>query len=316
MDQASDHGETVRRMGSHQDTVESSRRLRRTMYLVASLYVGAGFVVTIPAAAAGETLTAFLGFLVISGALAATAMVNALLQLGGRAAAIEDKLRDLAEAVATLNGSRQTATIGSTVDGDAEAGSTSAMVDLTDAGLNDPSSLAAAAVDGEVYPRLVTLVDDGSHSVAAFETRAASTGRRTEAISDVATLTPPGVSDVSSEVPLRSLLHSWTAARQTGDLGACRSIYAALIDTADAELVETLRDQLAELSDSTRKSLRDRFAGHVRAGELGGAIEVGERLRELFPDSALSGDYERLKPILLRRMKAHHAGPSNSTGDS
>jgi hypothetical protein len=289
--------------------------MRRTMYLVASLYVGAGFFVTIPAAAAGETLTAFLGFLVISGALAATAMVSALWQVIAKAAAMEDKLQALAEAVETLNRDRRTATMGSAADDTTDPDSTPTIVDLTDAGLDDPSTLAAAELDRDVYPRLVSLIDDGPPPTTEFEPPASARDHHPETADDAATLVRTNDSNGSSDGSIRNLMRSWSAARNSGDLGACRSIFAALADTADPDLVETMHDQLAQLSESTKNALRDRFADHVRAGELGGAIEAGERLRELFPDSTLADEYNRLKPILLRRMESHPARPSSAPGN-
>lgn len=294
-------------MSPHQDMMEKSRRTRQAMYLVASIYVGAGFFVTIPAAIAGNTIIAFLGFLVISGVLAVAAIVNSLLQVSARVGAMEEKIDALTSLHATMARNTQTSTIGSAADAFVQQANNPEIVDLSDAGVEDPSSLAAATLDQEVFPRLVTESDEPSiQDPFRYDTVASQTHNSIDSESSddhVAESTANGRNGHSPS--FKETMQLWVAARGAGDLSACRAIISSMPESADPDLVETMHEQLDELNETARHSLREKFAEHVRAGEIAGAIEIGERLRELFPDSDLAEEFVQLKPLLEKRIDSH-----------
>lgn len=288
--------------------MEKSRRTRQAMYLVASIYVGAGFFVTIPAAIAGNTIIAFLGFLVISGVLAVAAIVNSLLQVSARVGAMEEKIDALTSLHETLARNTRSSTIGSSAAGAfTQQTSNPEIVDLSEAGVEDPSSLAAATLS-EVFPRLVTDVDElVIQDPFTYESIAspAPAPIESEPIDDhVADLSGNGRNGHSS-MSFKETMQLWVTARGAGDLSACRAIINSMPESADPDLVETMHEQLDELNETARHSLREKFAQHVRAGEIAGAIEIGERLRELFPDSDLAEEFVQLKPLLEKRIDSH-----------
>lgn len=287
--------------------MEKSRRTRQAMYLVASIYVGAGFFVTIPAAIAGNTIIAFLGFLVISGVLAVAAIVNSLLQVSARVGAMEEKIDALAALHNSMARNTQTATIGSSAGAFSQQASNPEIVDLSEAGVEDPSSLAAATLS-EVFPRLVTDVDElVIQDPFTYESIASPAPAPIDSEpSDDHVAEPSGNGrNGHSSMSFKETMQLWVTARGAGDLSACRAIINSMPESADPDLVETMHEQLDELNETARHSLREKFARHVRAGEIAGAIEIGERLRELFPDSDLAEEFVQLKPLLEKRIDSH-----------
>jgi len=55
--------------------------------------------------------------------------------------------------------------------------------------------------------------------------------------------------------------------------------------------------------DQTERELRTSFATCVREGDYAGALAVGERIAELFPNRAMTSEFIRIRPHLLRRHR-------------
>lgn len=69
-----------------------NRRTRKTVTVVSAFYVVIGFCLAIPAAVDGDRLSTFLGFLIISGALAAGVLISAVFSLGARLETLEKRM--------------------------------------------------------------------------------------------------------------------------------------------------------------------------------------------------------------------------------
>ena len=139
-------------MNPYKQMAETARRTRKTLYIVAGLYVAVGFVVLVGAALAGDPLSAFLGFLIVSGALAVAILVSSVLRLSARLSAIDEGLADIRAQLDRIENSRPlagTLTAAMPADGDPD------MLDLAAIGLGDPASITAATLDRDVFPRLV-----------------------------------------------------------------------------------------------------------------------------------------------------------------
>lgn len=279
-------------MATYADAVENARRIRRTLGVVAAMYVVIGFALAIPAAVGGDRLTAFLGFLIVSGALSVAFLINALTRIGVRVAAMADAVDALtARMPQTAHGTTipgATSTFGTVSDADA--------VDLADVGRSEAGDLSAATLEPNAYPRLAVAMDEQPPAESDPEP-----GERTD---------PVLVSDNSgggadAELSVRNLMRTWVVARRNGDVAACRRIYSVLMDIAGVDLSQLLSEQLSEVTDRARIALRDQFADQVRTQNYSAAIETGEAIREQFPDSTLVDEFDRIRPFLLRRLRRH-----------
>lgn len=82
-------------MNEHQNMLDDSRETKKTLYVVTAFYVAVGFALLVSSAVTGELLGTFLGFVIISGALAVTALLRAVLRIGLRVSAIEERMEQL-----------------------------------------------------------------------------------------------------------------------------------------------------------------------------------------------------------------------------
>jgi hypothetical protein len=106
---------------------------------------------------------------------------------------------------------------------------------------------------------------------------------------------------------VRNLLRAWTVARRTGDVLSCRRLFGALVDTADADLVALLREQLDGVEARLERGLRTEFAEHVRARRYPEALTTGDRLAACFPDGDAAEEYITIRPYLLQRVREKNA---------
>jgi hypothetical protein len=265
--------------------VESVRRTRNTMYLVAGLYIMVGFVVAVATAFQRDRLGTFLGFIIISGALSMGLIVRTALQVLVRVGHIEKSLHGFAERVDQLiplvlaNHQSATATVQ-----DADM-----LVDLTKVGAGQTHLLAAATLHRDVYPRLVVAMES-----AASESSALS-------LSSAASPGAPGSSTDTNGARTKDLLEQWKAAVAEEDLLACRRIYSTLIEFLDRDGAALLARQITYLEDDWERKLRDRFARQVRAREFVAALETGDQIAALLGGRAVAAEFLRLRPILARR---------------
>src|SRR3972149_464761 len=148
-------------MPTHASMMETSRHTTRMLYVVAAFYLVVGFVAASVSALNGDRLGTFLGFLIISGALGATALLRAVLRIGVRLSAIGDAMTEMHSRLGRLetglNEVRDHVGHGGCSAGDA---GDVRMLDLAAIGSGNPDVLAAATLDHEAFPRLLAKTEE------------------------------------------------------------------------------------------------------------------------------------------------------------
>jgi hypothetical protein len=293
-------------MTPHAQLIQSARHTRKTLYLVAGFYVVVGFVVAVAAAIQGDRLGTFLGFLIVSGALAMGLFFRAALHLGVRISDMGEGLDELRRRLERIERLMREIDAGGRKSTDPQASKT---LDLSEIGRGDPAVLAAATLDRDVYPRLVATMDeeppaqmDGARPRQANEPRREAVG--SGEVASAADMFGPNVG-----LTTKNLLRQWKVALREGDLAGCRGVLSALIDTAGPEAVEPLRVQIADLTERVERTLRDGFAAHVRDRDYASAIAIGERMCSLLPDRPVVEEFARLRPMLERCAARRHDQP-------
>ncbi|MHC4695680.1 MAG: hypothetical protein ACYTFA_02935 [Planctomycetota bacterium] len=304
---------------------QAARHTRKTVFIIAGVYVGIGFFVAAPAALRGDPLSAFLGFLIVSGALAGAVALNALLRLGVHQSEVGEAIDDVRTSLQRLerNGpSHNTCGTGSQPAKDMgcepvpHTAQSTAMIDLAALGNGDPSVLTAATLDRSGFPRLVTtmeeppptaddigLMEDGPSTETAENHprdlwHRFSTGE-THGLETRATLTP-ATHPHGAGLTTRNLLRAWKVALRDGDLQTCRSVISALVDTVGPERLAPLKSLLQDLTDRTEQSLRKAFSDCLARKDYAGALQIGEQICTLWPDHGVAADFRRVKPRLQR----------------
>ncbi len=270
-------------------SAESTRRARRTVHIVTGVYVVIGFIMAIPAALAGEPQAAFIGFLIISGALAAAALISSVLRLGARIGEVSHRLRSLQSQVAHLSAQPTDQAT------ETNPAMTSPGIDLAKLGTGDADLLTAATLDRSVYPRLVTTMEEQPPPDADRPTLIAH-GAEPSPHDELETISSmDGVATIS-------LMRQWKMGLRQNDLQTCRAVLATLVDIADADTVAQLQQQYTELADRTEHSLREEFALHLAGNDHAAMLETGRRMSELLPDRPLSQEFKLIEPHLLKRL--------------
>ncbi len=275
--------------------------IKKTLYVVTGLHVVVGFLIAIPAAFAGDRLSAFLGWLIIIVALAAGAVVNHVLRLGASIRSAGQSLDELLDRVERVERMLRDARESHS------AKSETRMMDLAAMGPGDPGQLVAASLDRDAYPRLVTTMDEQPPADSTERGPAPAdyaTGWGVSAPKDDRHRSPTGA---GGGVTSRNLHRQWKLSLRTGDLAKCREIFAAFVDTADSTTVASMRRQLELLADRTEASLRKRFSQSLREQDYAGLLLVGEQICALLPERPVADEFKRLKPLLLRRYEQHAA---------
>ena len=274
---------------------EAARRMSIGVYAIASLYVGVGLLIAFRAALVGDVFNALIGLLVVSGALGGAFFLIRGLHLATRVWAMGEALEDVRTRLSQLAQGSESEEVRE------DAADAVRVMNLAAIGDGDPSVLAAATLDRSRFPRLVATLDE-------LQERTAEAGKHANHESLLSEL-----DDAEAGLPedagpaTRNLLRQWRVALRTGDLNACREVYAAFVDVGDPELVARLSETLAKLDEQIRLDLRDIFRAAIRSGNYAEALTAGCELRILFPDSRASTDFERLEPHLRRRLEAHLA---------
>jgi len=306
--------------------METSRHTKKTLYVVAAFYVAVGFVAATASALNGDRLGTFLGFLIISGALASTALLRAVLRIGVRISAIGEAMEGLHARLNRVEMGLRAMREHVGVDGRAATAGGIRVLDLAAIGSGDPSVLAAATLDRQAYPRLVTTMDETPPAQSAEAEAAEHTFmplRPTLTPSDERTLDAMETQSETNAQPndtedddagfagaaTKNLLRQWKVALRDGDLAGCRAVYSALIDTAGAEAVASLAAQVEELADRIERSFREAFSLRVRERDYAGALAIGERMCSLLPDRAVVAEFLRVRAHLLRRLDPEPAQP-------
>jgi len=150
-------------MSTHATIMETNRLTKKTLYIVTALYVAVGFVAATASALSGDRLGTFLGFLMISGALGATALLRAVLRIEVRISAIGDAATEMHTRMGRLetelNETRDQLGLGG-----CSLGETGVMqlLDLAAMGGGNLDALTAATLDHKAYPRLSATIEEGS----------------------------------------------------------------------------------------------------------------------------------------------------------
>jgi hypothetical protein len=285
--------------------LDAARRTKATLYVIAAFYVAIGFFVAIPAAMNGDRLSAFLGFLIISGALACTFILRSILRLADHvctvsenAADVTDNLERLTKAVASLAAA-------------AHESASMRLVDLAAFGRGDPDLLAAARLDRDAYPRLVTTLDDdpqvGEPKVHAGERPGEEVnqgGAARDVLAAGATPAPVPGGAPARMVTTKNLLEEWKSGIRNGDLIACRAVYAALVDLVEPDALTPLTQQLDGLTAQAEQALRRLFTDCARRRDIEGMLEIGERIARLLPDRPAAREFRELRPFLRIKLEA------------
>ncbi|UCE60496.1 MAG: hypothetical protein JSU63_01860 [Phycisphaerales bacterium] len=282
-------------------TFEDHRRTRRTLFIVAAVYVSIGFFIAAPAALAGEPLTAFLGCLVICGALAGSVGLNAVLKLSAQMSEMGNALDDLRRGLHRIEDSLPTL---DTMRMNASSAESAANMDMDALGVN-LAALTAATFDRNAYPRLaISSVDKPRPN--APDTAGSDRPNRpkpTTTRPDPRDTDEHADADASNEVADDNLLRKWAVAMRNADLCAARKVFPELADKAAPDVVAKLRTQLRQLTCMTEASLRERFTTCVDQGDYTGALDVGERMCALLPEHRITVDFRRIRPHLQRRAR-------------
>ncbi len=270
--------------------VETNRHTRRTLYVVTGLYVVVGFLIAAVAALEGDRLSAFLGFVIISGTLAAAVLVNAVLRVGSRLTTLVERIEQVHDRLGQLEESR--------VIHETRAAAASADETLNTLGLAGeqpipPTVLTAANLDRSIFPRLVPTGDEQMAGGAANKTIAAP--RR-------------AASQLRGEPRVTSdrLWRKWETAVQAGDLAGGRALCSVLVDTVGPDAVATLTAEMDELTARTETSLRGQFSGYLQKRDYANALAIGAKITRLLPDRPIAAEFARVRPLLER----HLGGPS------
>jgi len=331
-------------MISHRRLLEITRDTKSTLYIVAVFYVLIGFVLATWGLVAGDRLGTFVGFVIISGALATTALLRAVLRMGIQLSSIHESLErlriDLGRPVAasptvptavptgpgkpaTTAASHSATTDTHPVRGaspDAQDARPLAVptskqvlptIDLANAPMENADVLAAATLERGVFPRLVrameaeppaqssdavSLMEDDSGDEIPVDALEWFDGPLAETAS------------VRSAAAVRNILRSWRVALRARDLPTCRRVFAALEDTADASVVDPLRQPLGELIARIERELRDEFTQRRRAGDFPGMLRVGQCICALLPERPIAAEFRRIEPHILRRAQEDELG--------
>ena len=294
------------RLLPHHRLLDSVRGTKKTLYVVAAFYVVVGFFLAVSAAIQGDRLGTFLGFIIISGALATAALFRAVLRIGLRISSVGESLDDVAGRLARLDQRKVAAPPESDA---ADRTESDHVIDLGESAPVDAALLAAATLNRKAYPRLADTMSERPPSRSGV---AHPEGSVNEPTADGSEAGSARSTSPASEVTSRNLMRSWKVALRNSDLGACRSVYAALVDTAEPQVVVRLSEELETLARKNEHELRERFASRVREQDYDGALAVGREINRLLPDRLIAEEYAKLEPHLLRhraRVERESAPP-------
>ena len=258
--------------------------------------MGIGFLLLVPSALAGDRLSAFLGFLIISAALAFAAALTVVLRLAIRMSAIGESLEEVRKQLEGIEQAGKVQELAAVEPGDP----TTQILNLAAIGPGDPSALTAGLLEQARFPRIAPAVVEGSSAGGTdrrFD-RSANTRVKGRAAGVAGPSEDGSMPTGKSGTAGRDLLRVWGGALRESDLATCREVLANLVDTAE------LTSQLDDLSERTECCLRAAFAECVRKRDYTTALAVGGRIRELFPDRRIARDFERVRPYLQDRASA------------
>ncbi len=249
--------------GHDEPFLESARRARKTLFLITGLYVLLGFLIAVPSAFAGDRISAFLGFLIVAGALGGSVGIHMMIRSRARIESLERKVDDLHELLRQVADRLDRPR--SAADSDA-AEPPATWVDLTTLGDGDPTPLVAASLERDRFPRLVATMEEQPPAQSS------------PASADVENHSVDAASDPSSDwfpaLTTRNLLREWKTGLRRRDVAACRRVYAAVVETVSERESAPLKEQLDRLADDVERELREAFAQCARRKDYAGLLEL------------------------------------------
>ncbi len=272
-----------------------TRRAKAILYAVTALYMIIGLVVGVSAALSGDRIDVFVGFLLITGAMGIAALGSLLFRLTTRVARLGEHIADIQDRLSRI------APAADSYSTPIHEESSAPLMDLAAIGKGNPSELAAARLDRDVLPRLVTLMED-KPPPEACETQE----RRTlDALSAEPAAQRVGREEdrndtCATAAAFKNLSREWKLALRHGDLAACRAVFAAFADTLDPSTLAPLELQLRRLADRTEESLRKAFTDSLHRRDYAGMLMVGERICKLLPDRQVAEEFKRIRLQLMR----------------
>ncbi len=275
--------------------MEKLRRAKKTIYLVACLYIVVGLVVAVVAALSGDRLSAFLGFLIITGSLACGAVLIVLLRFGAHLSSIGDQLQKFHQQLHNIQLTQRQFNSAVVTDAPRQ----DALPQPSQGHHPVEESLVAATLDRSRFPRLAKIMDNEPSGQSASS----------ENFSPRKTAASPTIQHGANVVKTMSirayttLPRTWQTAHREGDIAACRAILSTYVDTADDDAIDVMSLQLEQLIDQSAAHLRQSFAGHIHREDYEGALAVGHRIVELMPEHDLAEDFEKIKPFLFERVR-------------
>lgn len=277
-------------MTSYARLIESVRRTRNTLYLIAGLYIIIGFVVAFVTAMQRDRVGTFFGFVIISGALSMGLIARTALQVLVRIARIEECLTDLGERLQGLVHLMAAKSDSTTTS------SPTTILDLSAIGPGDPAQLAAAVLERDRYPRLVTAIEQADLGESPLSPLTPEIGSgKTQPPA------PSGTNGNGQSTRTRDLLQQWKTAMAKEDLVQCRQVFSAMVDIAEKEELKPLQSQIYQLQDRLEAKLREQFTVAIRRRDFAAAVQVGEKMTALLADRPVAAEFARLRPILTRR---------------
>lgn len=276
-------------MTPHQRILSMIRNSRKTLNVVTVFYVLVGFALATVSAFWGDRLGTFLGFVIISGALAFAVLLRVVLRIGLRISNITEHVDVIRSRMDHLEHVLKEVSVQPD-----KSKSLTAALDLASIGSGDPSVLAAATLDRSRYPRLATTMDlkppqQTTDMVHEHDMDDNDSIDQAEVIR-------------SSSVNTKNLLRTWKVAIRDGDISMCRSIYSAMLDLADPVQLQQLRFPLEKLADRIENDLRKQFAECMRQEDYAAMFDIGEKICSQLSDRPVAREFERIKPYLLRRL--------------
>ncbi|RJP31008.1 MAG: hypothetical protein C4547_15925 [Phycisphaerales bacterium] len=97
---------------------------------------------------------------------------------------------------------------------------------------------------------------------------------------------------------------SWRDALAAGGLDDARQMLEGWRERKSVDFVARREAELAAAARSTFEQLRARFVSQLREGDFYAALATGRRISSLFPRSRPARDFERIRPLLQRRIGA------------
>lgn len=280
------------------------RRTRRTVHLVAGMYVTIGLVVSGAGALTGDRISAFLGFMIVAGALGAAAMFGVVFRTVARMGTLDKAVGDMRSSLARIERLLEENHSASQSDRAEQV----RVLNLASVGGGELGAITAATLDRSGFPRLVTAMGtDQPVANGADRPTGDMVGPTPEfhpfEESSQQTMSP-------GEVVERDLRQTWSAAMRRGDLLACRTVYDALVDLAESETVSAMAASLDALALRHERRIRRRFAECIQTKQFAKALAIGAEIGPLFPNHPLSDEFERLRPILERRALSGDQDPN------